>query len=261
MGERVTRWRDRFSRAEGRVLARVRGWSVRRRWLVFVAAPLILVCCCGVPVGVPLVWAVRDAIEAGRGAASPESAADAYLSKLSYDNENGLLPLVRGEHRDELVAQWRAYRDAMKASDPAPFRLSWSTLTAGPVVGGRAEVRVDVQASWWVTDAQGRNSMWDSKPYPWVFEARQDDGWRVSRVDPTPWCGPGGYLPRCGAAPAPSDSASASVSPSPSEDLLRNPREMLRCGPRDPFRALHSCPPTSVPGRDPDTGEPLPSAS
>lgn len=243
MGERSTRWKDRYGRFDARIRSRASGWSVRRRWLVFVLAPLLVFCCCGGVVGVPLLWVIRQTLQAGRGLPSPDAAADAYLLALSYDQEDGLLPLLDEDHRDELVAQWRAYRDAMKATDPPPFKLDYGSLAVGPIRGGRAEVRVDVRATWWDTDDNGRVGGWTGTAHTWVIEAHDVDGWRVSRVDAPAWCGV--YVLRCGQSAEPSAGASSgSPDPSPS-DLLQHPREMLPCGPRDPFPQLHSCPPSS----------------
>lgn len=262
MGEKITRWWDRWrawhKRIEGRVLARTRGWSTRRRYLAFVLAPLFVLCCCGTVVGAPLAWVVRITIEAGQGLPSPDAAADSYLLALSYDQDDGLLPVLADDGQDELVAQWRAYRADMEATDPPPDLLSWGPLDVSQSGHGRAQVLAHVSANWSSTDAVGRLSMWQSDTHTWVIDAADDgDGWRVTRVQPPPWCG--GYVIRCGPADgaAPSASSAAAPSPTPSDDPLRHPREMLRCGPRDPFRELHDCPPTSAA----PSVQPIPSSS
>ena len=226
------------------VARRFAGWSVPRRLVVFVVLPATMLCCGGGALGVPLLWFARETAEAGRGASAPVAAADEYLLRLSYGNDDGLLPLLDDDRQDQLLRQWHDYRDSMRSTDPAPFNLDLSVADAGSPAGDRSTVRIDVQAVWWSTDANGRTGGYKSKPRTWVIEVREDDGWRVSRVDAPPWCGPGGYVQRCGRAVA-SAPPTSRPSPSPSIDLLEHPREMLPCGKRDPFRELHSCPPTA----------------
>ena len=62
----------------------------------------------------------------------------------------------------------------------------------GPIVGGRAEVRTDVAAEWSGTDAHGRLTGYRSSEHAWVFQTRDDGGWRVSAVTAPAWCG--GYV-------------------------------------------------------------------
>lgn len=160
---------------------------------MFVLLPLLLCCCGGAVVGVPVAWVFRETVSAGRGEKSPDAAANAYLLALGYGQEEGLLPLLDNEHQGELLKQWRAYRAEMSATDPAPARLDFGGLDVAPVVDGRAEVRADVSATWWTTGDGGRTSMYRSDAYPWRIETREDDGWRVSKVQTPAWCG--GYVP------------------------------------------------------------------
>ena len=194
MGNVITRVRDRYRRIETRLHAgRIGRWSARRRWVVFVLVPMLVLCCCGGVVGVPVLWLAGETVEAGQGQPAPDAAANAYLMALSYATEDGLLPLLDDDRQGELLAQWRAYRDAMKGTDPAPFRLSFGALTVGPKVDGRAEVRTDVTAVWWSTDAHGRVSGYESEALPWTFQTRDADGWRSGAVD------------TCGSMPATGD--------------------------------------------------------
>jgi hypothetical protein len=62
---------------EARRVGRLSGWPRRRRWLVFVLLPVLLVCGGGTAVGVPVVWAV-GLTAAGKGAANPEAAVAAF---------------------------------------------------------------------------------------------------------------------------------------------------------------------------------------
>lgn len=173
-------------------MARLSGWSVRRRYVVLVALPALLCCCGGGVVGVPVAWVLRETVAAGRGEASPDAAANSYLMALGYGQEEGLLPLLDDEHQDQLLKQWKAYRAEMTGTDPPPARLDFGALTVGPIRDGRAEVTADVSATWWSTDANGRVSMYDSSAYTWRIETREDDGWRVSVVHAPAWCG--GYV-------------------------------------------------------------------
>jgi hypothetical protein len=248
MGELIrdllTWGRESLGRRSKRARARVRGWTPRRRLIVFVFVPVLLVCCCGVPVGVPLWWVVSQTVKAGKGEASPAAAATVYLMDLGYgrDSDNEL-PLFDDDRQAELVQQWNALRATMAAAAMgAPSAFDSGTLDVGPIEGGRATVTTSVVATWWSKTGGGGSLR--SHALPWTFETRDDDGWRISRVTAPPWCGAGaaGYVTTCdqpelaGSGP--------SVTPSPSDDLLQNPREMLPCGPRDPFPELHSCPPS-----------------
>ncbi|MFC3386908.1 hypothetical protein ACFOHP_33875, partial [Couchioplanes caeruleus subsp. azureus] len=196
----------------------------------------------GTVVAVPVAWVWRLTAEASRGAVSPDVAASQYLQALSYGEEEGLITVLDDEREDELLTDWRVYREAMTRSEAS--RLSFGTLTVGSVQGGRAAVTVDVTAVWWSSSGGALSRR--STPLTWRFETRDDDGkWQVVSVEAPAWCG--GYVARCAGGTAPSVSSSPSPSASPSDDLLGNPRSMLRCGPNDPFREWHSCPSTSAP--------------
>ncbi|GGQ77516.1 hypothetical protein GCM10010166_54330 [Couchioplanes caeruleus subsp. azureus] len=207
--------------------------------------PTLLVCCGGSVVAVPVAWVWRLTAEASQGAVSPDVAASQYLQALSYGEDEGLITVLDDEREEELLTSWRAYRNAMTRSEAS--RLSFGTLTVEPIQEGRAAVTVDVTAVWW--SSSGGALSHQSEPLTWRFETRDtDDKWQVANVEAPAWCGR--YVARCPeeAANTPNTSSSpSSPSPAPSEDLVKHPRSMLRCGPNDPFRALHSCPPTSQP--------------
>ncbi|MEV4638345.1 hypothetical protein AB0J80_13440 [Actinoplanes sp. NPDC049548] len=240
----ITRWRTRVMRlvdalrqwSERRRLA---GWSTRRRWVVLVLLPTLLVCSCCGALALPVAWVWKLTAEANKGAVGPDVAASTYLQELSYNDELDIITVLDGDRRDELLAQWRAYRDAMQRSEA--FELDFAGLTVGPVQDGRATVTVDVTAVSHYQD--GGAPFLNSQALTWRFNTRDDDGrWWVTAVDAPAWCGE--YVTRCPGDAGPSASASPSPSPSPSDDLLENPRSMLPCGPRDPFRSRHSCPPS-----------------
>ncbi|WP_189208195.1 hypothetical protein, partial [Couchioplanes azureus] len=147
--------------------------------------PTVLVCCGGTVVAVPVAWVWRVTAEASRGAVSPDVAASQYLQALSYGAEEGLINVLDDEREDELVAGWRAYRDAMKSSDAV--RLSFGTLTVRELEEGRVEVAVDVQAVWW--GSGGSALSYQSTVHPWRFETRDDDGWQIVAVEAPAWCG------------------------------------------------------------------------
>ncbi|WP_306215025.1 hypothetical protein [Actinoplanes sp. RD1] len=133
---------------------------------------------------------LRETVEAGRGAPSPDVAANSYLMALGYGQEEGLLPLLDDDHQAPLLAQWRAYRAAMSDTDPPPARFDFGALTVGPVVDGRAEVRAEVAAIWW--SANGSALSYRSETLMWRIETSEDGGWRVSAVETPAWCG--GYV-------------------------------------------------------------------
>ncbi|GAB1695141.1 hypothetical protein [Krasilnikovia sp. M28-CT-15] len=186
MGERLTAIARRWQRWEQRTATRFAGWSVRRRWLVLVLLPTLLICGASI-VGVPLALLTRATIAASRGAPSPDAAANIYLMALGYDNDAGLLPVLDDEPQDELLTQWRTYRDAMRGTDPPPAKLDFSSLTVGPIADGVAEVTVDVSAHW-----QGAGQSYRSQAYTWRFQTREDNGWQIVAVEAPAWCG--GYV-------------------------------------------------------------------
>ena len=181
-----------YARWEGRNVARFTTWSVARRWVSFVFVPTVLICCGGTVVGVPAGWVFRETVEASKGAPSPDAAADEYLMALSYDNDEGLVAVLDNRHQDELLDQWHAYRDAMKSTDPPPFRLDFGALFVSDAAEDRATVTTDVAATWWDTDSVGRLGGYRSEAYAWRFTTREDNGWQVVSVDAPVWCG--GYV-------------------------------------------------------------------
>ncbi|GID98020.1 hypothetical protein ACFQFC_15835 [Amorphoplanes digitatis] len=187
---RWTRLTSGYVRWEHRKAARFNSWSSGRRWATFVLLPTLVFCCGGTVVGVPVVWAIRETVEASRGAPSPDAAANEYLMALGYDTEDGLLPVLDDDHQDELVAEWRAYRKAMDSTNPPPARLDFGALAVGPLDDGQAAVTADVSATWW--DTGGPATSYRSKAFTWRFRAREDDGWQVVSVEAPAWCG--GYV-------------------------------------------------------------------
>jgi hypothetical protein len=97
---------------------------------------------------------------------------------MSYDNEDGLLPVLVNDHQEALLAQWHAYRDTMKATNPPPSRLDFGSLTVGPIVNGHAEVTTAVSATWWST--VGGTGWYKSDAYTWRFQTREDNGWQTA---------------------------------------------------------------------------------
>ncbi|WP_245673933.1 hypothetical protein [Actinoplanes rectilineatus] len=119
------------------------------------------------------------------------AAADEYLMRLSYGQEEGISPLLDDEQKEELLIQWREYRTDMEATTSAPL-LSFSEFHSERTSDARFRVRVDVQATWRSTDTAGRVSGFSSDARPWLFEVGENEGWRVIRVDAPEWCG--GYV-------------------------------------------------------------------
>jgi hypothetical protein len=64
MARRFAQLSERFQQWERRVGARLSGWSVRRRWLVLVLLPTLLICGCGTVVGIPAAWVLRTTLAA-----------------------------------------------------------------------------------------------------------------------------------------------------------------------------------------------------
>jgi hypothetical protein len=138
-----------------------------------------------------LAWLARSTIEAGRGAKSPDAAANEYLLALGYDQQEGLLPLLDHDRQRELLGQWRDYRAEMDSTDPRPSSLDYAGLTVSPTAAAHAQVRVRVAATWWPTEG-GLAGGYSSQEFEWRFETRDSDGWRVTAVTAPAWCG--GYV-------------------------------------------------------------------
>jgi hypothetical protein len=187
----ITQLTERYEQWEARRRRRLARWSVGRRWATFVLVPVMLVCGGGIVLGVPLAWLARTTIDAGRGAKSPDAAADEYLSALGYDQQDGLLPLLDHSRQQELLGQWRKYRAAMDSTEPRPSRLDYASLDVGPTAAGRASVTVQVAAAWWPSGG-GMSGGYVSQQLVWRFETRNSGGWRITTVTAPAWCG--GYV-------------------------------------------------------------------
>jgi hypothetical protein len=147
---------------------------------------------------VPVILFFTATVDAGQGSATPEAAANEYLLSLSYDNDEGLLPLLADDQQEQLLVQRAAYLAAMKATDSAPARMSWEEYDVRQLSKGFAEVRTEVRCNWAFTSREtGRLRMYDSEAHQWVITLVEDDGWRVSAVEPHPWCGGYVYADRC----------------------------------------------------------------
>lgn len=216
-----------------------------RRWVWGVLALVVVV---AVPVVLVVGWFVRGTVKAGRGAEAPSVALLSWMYSFrdpdAVDADRYVIP----ERRAELSRQRAEFVAAARASGLV-VTIEIGTPPAGQpaaenVDGDQAAVTDWYQAQW----PLGRGALnHHTESLPWRADVRRSgDGWRIWSVQFPPWCGPGGYVARCGTAPA--ASPSSSPTPSPTEtDLLQNPRDMLRCGPRDPFRSLHSCPSETTP--------------
>lgn len=230
MAERITELiKEAWGRIEGRVHRRLGGWSVRRRWVALVAVPLIF-CCCGSVVGIPVWWAIRETIDAGRGEASPAAAAVVYFGALGY-GEQPPLALLDDDAQDELARQYTDFQAAMRATDGGgPSKLNIIDMSEGPIVDGRSTVDLTVSATWWGKGGTAGTSL-ESRAHPWRLDTIEDDGWRVAGVQAPAWCGPGAYVWRCPGDPSPAPSTpTESASPSPA-GILDRLRSKHPCGP------------------------------
>jgi hypothetical protein len=189
--ERYLQWEERRTR-------RIRQWAIPKRWCVFVLVPLVIFCAGGVVAGVPVLWVLRITLEASRGAPSPDAAVNSYLMALSYDNDEGLVVVLDNHHQDELLRQWRAYRNAMKHTDPAPSKLEIGPLTLSNTTKDHATVTADVAATWWNTDTNGRQDGYRSSAHTWRFTTHEDNGWLIDSVQAPAWCGTYVVMTRCG---------------------------------------------------------------
>jgi hypothetical protein len=93
--------------------------------------------------------------------------------------------------------------------------------------GDRAIVTTNVALDFSIDQPSLGIHYWRATTPPWTFGLVKDDGWRVCQVEAPDLCA---TAVRCTPRPTPS--------PSPSEDLHGDVRDMLPCGPRDPFRSV-----------------------
>lgn len=213
----------------------------RRRRRVLLVLALVLVVCVAAPVVAAVGWFASETVKAGRGAADPEVALLSWMYSFRDPDAVDADRYVMPERRAELARVRADFLAQMTQTAPQARIDLGNGQAATRISGDTATVTDHYLVSIPLEGAGAGITSTHTKALAWTAEARRSDGgWRLWSVSVPPWCGPGGYVTRCG-PPAPA--GSATPSPSPSEDLLRNPREMLRCGPRDPFRELHDCPP------------------
>ncbi|WP_213457269.1 nuclear transport factor 2 family protein [Rhizomonospora bruguierae] len=140
----------------------------------------------------------------GRGQPSPDAAANLYVLQLSAAEEIGLSGVLTGERRDDLRAQWRAYRAEMTRAE-LPDKLEIKRIDVEQQADDRATVTVHVFGTWWTSETGA--GILNSPAYPWHFDTRREaGGWRIWAVEAPAWCGT--YLREgaCG-EPAPTGTA------------------------------------------------------
>ncbi|MFI5493898.1 hypothetical protein [Actinoplanes sp. NPDC051859] len=101
----------------------------------------VLVC----STGTAGAWVWWRTPRASQGAAAPGMAASQYLMALTRGTEEeGLTDVLDDEHEDELLAGWRAYRDAMKHTEE--IQLSLGTWTVGPIEDRKSTVSITLRS-------------------------------------------------------------------------------------------------------------------
>jgi hypothetical protein len=197
---------------------------------------------CGVPAGALWTFGVDHGVS---GAACPECAVTAYLSAapfaaFAHDDLTFDRVLCDGR-RGELQRQ----ADVM-ARDVQAVGETWRKVSSADeqvtADGDRATVTARVSLDIGVDGTQMTGvTTWRHDWGAWTFTVVEDAGWRVCGVDAPQLCG---EILNCERS-TPTPSASPTE-----EDLLQHPREMLPCGPRDPFRERRRCPatPAATPG-------------
>ncbi|MEU8608452.1 hypothetical protein AB0C29_10680 [Actinoplanes sp. NPDC048791] len=160
------------------------GWGRRRRWMIAVGL-MVAFLCGGLGIAVPAVLLLDYTDRQGDPPTSPTQAADLYLAQLDQGEPIGLRRAFADGRRDELVEQWSRLKTTIERTDPAPDKLEWSTFDIEDQGDDKAVVTVPVQAVWW----DGAMSMVGDE-HPWRFSMRREDGgWRITEVEPFPWCG------------------------------------------------------------------------
>lgn len=159
-------------------------WSRRTRWLLALAL-MIGFLCSGLAVAVPLALFLDYTDAQGDAPATAEEAADVYLGRLDQDEKIGLSRVLAVDERGDLLRQWQELRDRIEHTNPPPDKLAWSTFDVRGQ-GDEADVVVPVRAQW----RQDRGITMVGAEHPWCFRVhREDGGWRITAVEPFPWCG------------------------------------------------------------------------
>jgi hypothetical protein len=208
-----------------------------RRATLATLGALSLVLLCGIPVSAFGLFAVE---RGPTGADCPECAVTTYLASAPFAGY-GSDQLTFGRvlcdgRRDDLQRQ----ADLM-ARDARAVSSSWQKVSSrdelvsvdGAKATVTARVSLDVEAG---QHQSAGVTTWRYDLGSWTFAVVEDDGWRICAVDAPRLCS---EVLNCD-APVPTPS----VSPT-EEDPLQHPREMLPCGPRDPFRERRNCPSAS----------------
>lgn len=155
-------------------------------WVVISFALAAILCVSAVPVA----WFVRETRAAGQGEASPSGAVTVYLLALSAGDKLGMGGALAPERRDELLAQWLAYRAEMDHERSVPSKLGFGVPVEESLAAGRVTVTTDVYGIWFLPDAPVGSSILNGERHPWRFETRLDQGgWRVWSADLPAWCG------------------------------------------------------------------------
>jgi hypothetical protein len=201
--------------------------------LGIVAAVLL----CGVPVGAFGIFAVDHGAS---GAECPECAVTTYLASAPFagyaSDELAFGRVLCDGRRDELQRQADVMAHEVRAVSSSWQKVSSSdelVSVDGTTVSVSARVSLDIAAG---EQQSAGVTTWRYDLGSWTFAMVEDDGWLVCGVDAPRLCG---EVLNCD-PPAPTPSTSPTE-----EDLLQHPREMLPCGPRDPFRERRNCPSAS----------------
>lgn len=154
-------------------------------WLWVILSTVLVLCADAV--AVPVGWFVYQTYQAGEGEADPEAAVTVYVLKLAAGEELGVSRVLAGDRRDELLEQWRDYRDEMERGDP-PSKFEITEQATERQGDDRAAVTVHIGPVWFYTD--GSTLALHGTAYPWQFEVRRERrGWRLWSVEAPAWCG------------------------------------------------------------------------
>jgi hypothetical protein len=214
---------------------------VRLVLLVLVAAAM----CGGVPVGTFATFAVSYA---PAGADCPSCAVIAYFSRGPWSgftaDASTFDQVLCGSRRAALRAQAQGFRRDIEAMSAWS---GWGLFDIGSydeaitARGGTTTVVGQVRLTLAKLDANGHTQLHETGGQVWTFTLTHDDGWQVCGVGAPPLCD---VVLRCVAPLGLPPAASPSPSSSDPVGALLAPLEPLqRCGPDDPFRQWHDCPP------------------
>lgn len=204
------------SSSVGRTRGRVGRWK-----FALLGVVLVVAVCLGVPAALVVNWLVKGTLEAGKGAASPTLAVQAYFLNTpiggALAGDEVEVNLFCDGREDQLHQQTLELVKAAKRVELVD-RIAFDKAEEHPSAGVEAvdgdRATYTTQANWHYLNTNpqrkaGEWLYWSSAYQDWSFELVSDNGWRVCGVTAPDPCAPSSEL-RCDPPPVPAATASES---------------------------------------------------